>query len=120
MPIVDVCTVMPDASPLPAGTAKALANSIAAVFNVGAGRVWLRLQVLPQSHYAENGPGEDPSPVFVKVIHADLKPADQLAQEAMALTQAVAACLGRNAELIHVEYAPAGRGRMAFGGNLVH
>jgi len=119
MPILDVCIVAPEGSRVPAGTAKTLANAVAAVFGADPGRVWVKVQALPQSLYAENGDDEDPSPVFVKVMHADSKAVDQLEREAMQLAQAVAACLGRQTELVHIEYAPAGRERIAFGGKLL-
>jgi len=119
MPILDVCIVAPEGSRVPAGTAKTLANAAAAVFGADPGRVWVRVQALTQSLYAENGNDEDPSPVFVKVMHADLKAIDHLEREAMELAQAVASCLGRQTERVHVEYASPGRGRIAFGGKLL-
>ena len=119
MPILDVCIVAPEGGHVRAGAAKTLANAVAEVFGADPGRVWVRVQALPQSLYAENGNDEDPSPVFVKVMHADLKVIDHLEREAMELAHAVASCLGCQTELVHIEYAPAGRGRIAFGGKLL-
>ena len=119
MPILDVCVVAPEGSRVPAGTAKKLANAVAAVLGADPGRVWVRVQALPQSLYAENGSNEDLSPVFVKVMHADLKAIDHLEREAMELARAVASCVGCQLELVHIEYSPPGRGRIAFGGKLL-
>lgn len=121
MPVIDVQLVLPAAAPLPPGLAAALADAAAAVLKAPPGRLWLRLSVLPSDHYAENGvPVSDPpQPVFVTVLHAALPGADVLAAQARALSDAVAAALGCDVGLVHVEYAPPGRGRVAFGGRLL-
>lgn len=120
MPIVDIQLVAPDGI-APAGTAAMLAEALGLVFHADVGRVWVRLSVLPTAWYAENGvaDGEAPNPVFVCVTHADLPPVESLVTQARAISTAVAGCLGRAPELVHVEFAPPGRGRMAFGGNLL-
>jgi phenylpyruvate tautomerase PptA (4-oxalocrotonate tautomerase family) len=119
MPILDVFVVVPEGNRRPAANAKTLANAVAAVFGADPGTVWVRVQALPQSMYAENGDDEDPSPVFIKVQHADMKAPEHLEREARELAQIVAACLGCQTELVHIEYAPAARGRIAFGGRLL-
>lgn len=121
MPIVDVRPVTPAPAALPAAAARALAEALAPVFGAAPGRLWVRLQALPAEHYAENGSaaGETPQPVFVTVLHADLPPPDVLDTEAAAVAAAVASALGVEADLVHVDYAPAGRGRIAFGGRLL-
>jgi hypothetical protein len=53
------------------------------------------------------------------VLHADLPAAPALAEEARAIAQTVGACVQRSPQQVHVEYAPSGRGRVAFGGNLL-
>lgn len=119
MPIVDVQLVAEDPR-VPDDLASRVAESLAGVFRSPAGRVWVRLSVLPATHYAENGAqGPAAMPVFVRVLHADLPADDVLAAQALAISKAVAACVARPSESVHVEYAPAGRGRMAFGGQLV-
>lgn len=120
MPIVDVQLVGREAA-APAGLARAIADALAPPLGAAAGRVWVRLATLPPSAYAENGVAHDetPQPVFVTVLHADLPPAEALAAEAATLAQALAACLACPVERVHVEYAPAGRGRIAFGGRLL-
>lgn len=119
MPIVDVEVVAEDPI-VPEGLASHLAESLAAVFSSPAGRVWVRLSVLPSAHYAENGAqGPAALPVFVRVLHADLPTDEVLSTQARVIASAVAGCVARPSHWVHVEYAPAGRGRMAFGGQLL-
>ena len=119
MPIIDACIVVPDGECLAPRTAQVLADTIATVFDAQPQRVWVRLQALPASGYAENASADAPQPVFLKILHADLPAAPTRAAQALALAQAVGACLGRPSDLVHVEYAAAGRGRVAFGGRLL-
>ncbi len=121
MPILDVQLVLPEGAPLPAGLAAAIADAAGALLNAPAGRVWVRLSVLPAGHYAENGvaPADLPRPVFVTVMHADLPGAEGLAAQAWALADAVASVVGCDAGGVHIEFAPPGRGRVAFGGRLL-
>jgi phenylpyruvate tautomerase PptA (4-oxalocrotonate tautomerase family) len=119
MPIVDVKIVTSAGTTLPEGTAKVVAEALAAVFQAPEGRVWVRLQQLAEHLYAANGSAESVHPVFITVPHADLPPREALAAQALAVSKAVAGCLKREPEQVHVEYAPPGRGRVAFGGKLV-
>ena len=121
MPIVDVRPVVSASQHLPADAAQVIADSIAGVLSADPGRVWVRLTELPKDRYAENGEVVDDNdlPVFVQVLHAELPTEDARVQEAKALAVAVAASLGRKVERVHIEYAPPGRGRVAFGGKLV-
>ena len=119
MPIVDVQLVA-EGPNVPSGLAARLAESLAGVFSSPTGRVWVRLSLLPSTQYAENGVrAPDALPVFVRVLHADLPPDDALSTQAQVISKAVAACVARPSQWVHVEYAPAGRGRMAFGGQLL-
>lgn len=119
MPIVDVELVADEPS-VPEGLASRLAESLANLFSSPAGHVWVRLSVLPSTHYAENGVrGATDLPVFVRVLHADLPSDEVLSTQAQAISNAVAACVARPSQWVHVVYAPAGRGRMAFGGHLL-
>lgn len=81
----------------------------------------MRLIEISKSGYAENGEAleDNELPVFVQVLHADWPDEGARVREAEALTKAVAASLGRQVERVHIEYAPPGRGRIAFGGKLV-
>jgi len=121
MPIINVCPVVSASNELPADAAQRLADSIAHVLNVETGRVWVRLTELPDRNYAENAvviEGDD-LPVFVEVLHADWPEEAARVIEAQALAAAVAASLQRPVGRVHLEYAPPGRGRYAFGGTLI-
>lgn len=119
MPIIDASIVVPEGEPLPAHAAQLLADTIARVLGAEPGQVWVRVQPLPLSCYAENGSEEVAHPVFLKVLHAELPATETLAAEAAALAHAVGEHLGRASELIHIEYASPGKGRVAFGGRLL-
>jgi phenylpyruvate tautomerase PptA (4-oxalocrotonate tautomerase family) len=121
MPIVDVHAVVSASCKLPDDAAQRLAASIAGVLNAETGTVWVRLAEIADGKYAENGANVEDNnlPVFIQVMHADWSTQHARAREAAALAAAVAACLGRLVDRIHVEFAPPGRGRIAFGGKLV-
>jgi phenylpyruvate tautomerase PptA (4-oxalocrotonate tautomerase family) len=121
MPIIDVELVVGERATAPAGLAQRLADAAARVLDAPPGSLWVRLRELPAGNYAENATelaaGE--LPAFVTVLHARPPTGPALAAEAKALGIAVAECLGVLPERVHVEYAPAGYGRIAFGGDLV-
>jgi len=121
MPIVDIRPVVSPTSKLPDDAAQTLADSISQVLNAKPGRVWVRLTEIPYENYAENSTTVDDNelPVFVQVLHFDWPIEEGRIQEAAALAAAVAACTNRQVDRIHIEYAPPGRGRVAFGGNLI-
>ena len=121
MPILDVTLVLRDPSRPRSGLAAAMADAAGAVFGAPPGRVWVRLAVLPATDYAENGVAPDalPTPVFVTVLHARPPQGDALAAQARALSSALGAAAGCASEQVHIVYAPAGAGRVAFGGRLV-
>jgi phenylpyruvate tautomerase PptA (4-oxalocrotonate tautomerase family) len=121
MPIVDVQLVMPAHTPLPSGLTQELADSIGDLLDAPPGRVWVRLSVLPATHYAENRAAIEASslPVFVRVLHAHSPQGPARQEQLTALTHAVAIVTGRPADLVHLEFAPDGAGRVAFGGQLV-
>lgn len=120
MPIVDVLIVEGGAS-ADACAASDLADALGRVFGAPPGRVWVRVARLPRADYAENGvAGVDaPVPVFVTVLHAQPPEGAARAAEARTVTAAVAEVCGRPVDCVHVEYAAAGRARVAFGGTLV-
>jgi phenylpyruvate tautomerase PptA (4-oxalocrotonate tautomerase family) len=122
MPILDIELVQPDGAPPPdAALTQALADVAGGALGMPPGRTWVRLRTLPAAHYAENGSAVAPDelPVFATVLHARPPQGEVLAAELDALTQALAACLGRATQRVHVQYAPAAAGRQAFGGVLV-
>lgn len=115
MPIVDVHCV---GAPLPA--AGALADVVGDALHLPPGRVWVRLHLLAAEQYAENGgPLSGALPVFVRILHAHPPLGAALTAEIATLTSAVASICGRPAERVHIEYAPPGAGRVAFGGQLI-
>ncbi|EHR70805.1 hypothetical protein BurJ1DRAFT_1959 [Burkholderiales bacterium JOSHI_001] len=121
MPIVDVQLVVPDALPPPLGTAQAIADTLGKVFNTPPGRTWVRISTLAAAHYAENESGatQQELPVFVTLLLANLPEGEAMATQATQVAHAVASVLRRDTSLVHVEYAPPGKGRIAFGGVLV-
>lgn len=121
MPIVDV-EIIGDAEPAAAsGTLATLADALGAIFGTTPGRTWVRLRALPASAYAENGIAVTSAelPVFVTILHARPPDGAARAAEVLAVTRAVAAWARREAQRVHVQYAPAAAGRQAFGGKLV-
>jgi phenylpyruvate tautomerase PptA (4-oxalocrotonate tautomerase family) len=122
MPIVDIEFVQADGlAPVGPSLTQTLADAAGRVLGTSPGRTWVRLRSLALTNYAENEApvAADAAPVFVTVLHAHPPQGDALATEVAALTQAVATCLGRPPALVHVQYAPPGAGRQAFGGTLV-
>ncbi|MCF7688791.1 MAG: hypothetical protein K9M98_08510 [Cephaloticoccus sp.] len=103
------------------GLARKLADAIAEVFDSKPAQTWVRLRYLPVENYAEN---ETDKPlgakaVFVSILKYELPAASVLKKEARQLSIAVGKICGRSPKHIHIIYAPEGRGRIAFGGNLV-
>ena len=121
MPIVDVQPVLPRGSQVPDGSAARLADALGAALGCGPATLWLRLRPLPADGYAENGPSARPAdlPVFVTVLQARPKRGAELQAEALLVAETVAATLAMPRTRVHVEYAPPGAGRIAFGGTLV-
>ncbi len=118
MPLVDALLITDD-PPAP-GLAAAIADTLGPALGAAPGRVWVRLRCLPSAHYAENAtPIDGPLPAFLTLTHAHPPQGRALTAEVAAVTQAMALLLGLPAERVHLEYAPAGAGRIAFGGVLV-
>lgn len=61
----------------------------------------------------------DAHPVLVTILKGDLATPDELASEAAALASAIADLTGRATDHIHLIYEPPGRGRVAFGAELL-
>ena len=122
MPIVDVEVVCPCEVEFAKIAIRPLADALGQVFGSAPGRTWVRLRHLGAMAYAENESivRDAELPAFVTVLHARLPGDEALAAEAAALTLAVARCLARAPDRVHVQYAPPGAGRQAFGGQLIH
>jgi hypothetical protein len=103
------------------GVAQRVADALGGVFGSEPGRTWVRVRGLDAARYAENGEAvpADGLPAFVTVLHARPPQGPARAEEALAITNAVAQATDRNPYRVHVQYAPAAAGRQAFGGRLV-
>lgn len=121
MPIVDIEVVAAPSTASVGTTPADVADALGTVFGSAPGRTWVRFRSLDSAFYAENHSAVDATalPVFVTVLHAHMPDGDVLAAEVQAITRAVAACLARPPECVHVQYAPEAAGRQAFGGTLV-
>jgi phenylpyruvate tautomerase PptA (4-oxalocrotonate tautomerase family) len=121
MPIIDIELVCASETEFAKASAQTFADAIGRVLGSERGRTWVRLRFLNRISYAENLSTLDSTelPAFVTVLQAYLPVGDVLAAEVMAITTAVAQCLARAPERVHVQYAPAAAGRQAFGGKLV-
>ena len=120
MPIVTV-EIVGTAAAAPSGLARTLADAIGRALGVPAGSTWVRVRTLASDAYAENDTpaSQTPAPVFVTVEEREPPHGDALVARIAALTEAVARACGRDAGIVHVEYAPPSAGRRAFGGRIV-
>jgi phenylpyruvate tautomerase PptA (4-oxalocrotonate tautomerase family) len=120
MPIVTV-EVVAGANPMAPDVAQALADALGRALKSPPGQTWVRVGSLARDRYAENEAALDAAqlPVFVTVLKKHIPPRAELDREVTALTEAIAQVIGRPAACVHVEYAPAAAGRLAFGGILV-
>jgi hypothetical protein len=122
MPIVDIQIVgESNAGTSDVVSPQALADALGQVFASSAGGVWIRLHFLDSDAYAENDVMVGPSelPVFVTILHARPPTGAALITEVKAVTDTVARLIARSSGRVHVQYAPPGAGRQAFGGRLV-
>lgn len=121
MPIVDIEIVGGPDQPLPPSLAQAVADAAGPIFGTAPGGTWVKLRTLTAAHYAESAlaVAPDERPVFVSVTRRALPGREALTAEIAALTEVIARLLQRPPACVHVEYAPAAAGRIAFGGTLV-
>ena len=121
MPIVEIEVVCHTEADFSQFSAAALASALGRAFGSQPGTAWVKLRLLSSVNYAENEStvGGSELPAFVSVLHARVPQGEALATETKAVTNAVALCLSRPPERVHVRYEPSALGRQAFGGNLV-
>ena len=121
MPIVDIELVCESEADFTTVQVRALADALGQAFGSPPGLTWVRMHFLRSSAYAENSVIVDGSelPAFVTVLHAHCPDGSALLAEITAVTDAVAKCIARPLERVHVLYTPHGAGRQAFGGRLV-
>ena len=121
MPIVTVEIVAGANDSMAHDIAQSLADAIGRALMSPPGQTWVRVRFLVRGQYAENEAILDEAqlPVFVTILKQQHPQRKELEVEVIALTHAVAQVIGRPATCVHVEYAPAGAGRLSFGGILV-
>ena len=121
MPIVTVEVVAGENDAMAHDVAQSLADAIGRALKSSPGQTWVRVRSLARDHYAENEAFLDSAqlPVFVTILKRQSPQCAELEGEVTALTRAVAQVLGRPSTCVHIEYAPAGAGRLSFGGILV-
>ena len=121
MPIVDVQCLLADGdAPFEHAAVQRLADALGEVFGSDPGGTWVRMRYLAERDYVENNrPIGDMRPTFVEVLERDAGGEDIRAERATALADAVASVLRRPRPNVHVIFAPAGAGRVAFGGELI-
>ena len=115
MPIIDIEIVDGTVS---REVTQALADGIGRGFAAKPGKVWVRVRTLSADAYAENETGA-PRPVFVTVTASVPPQAQELRSRIAWIVEEVSRLTGRPRENIHVEFQPAAKGRIAFGGKLV-
>lgn len=115
MPIADIEIVE---GAIDSRLSQALADALGRAFEAGPGKVWVRVRGLPAAGYAENE-SRAATPVFVTITARELPEGALLARRIAAIVDAVAHATGRPRDDVHVEFRPAARGRIAFGGKLV-
>jgi hypothetical protein len=121
VPIVEVEVICQSEAEFAVLSAQSLADALGQVFGIAPGHTWVKLLLLSSHQYAESETVVQATelPVFVSILHAHLPQDELLAAEAKTITLAVAQCLGRAPDRVHVQYAPAAAGRQAFGGTVV-
>jgi phenylpyruvate tautomerase PptA (4-oxalocrotonate tautomerase family) len=121
MPIVTVEVVAAANDAMAQDLAQSLADAISGTLKSPPGQTWVRVRSIARDQYAENEALLDPAqlPVFVTILKRQMPQRAELEREVAALTGAVAKVVGRPATCVHIEYAPAAAGRLAFGGRLV-
>lgn len=121
MPIVTVEVVAGASEAMTQDLAQPLADAIGGALKSAPGQTWVRVRSIARDQYAENDATLEAaqSPVFVTILKEQTPRRAELEREVAALTRAVAQVVGRPATCVHIEYAPAAAGRLAFGGVLV-
>lgn len=124
MPILELEYVRTAEQNVPAGLAQSVADAAGEIFESSPGSTWVKVRSLAPENYAENGSGvgrpltSQEAPVFVRVLLATPPDGERRAECARSLADAVARCIGRPAERVHILFEPAAAGRIAFGGVL--
>ena len=118
MPVVDVELVCESEVELGTVSARAIADAVGGVFPAARPHVGATALLTAALREGDVAVSNMELPVFVTVLHARPPAAAALVAEIAALTTTVARIIGRPAERVHVQYAPAAAGRQAAGGHL--
>lgn len=124
MPLILIEIVGPPPAVEAAPLAQSLADALGLTLGTPPGATWVRVRRTDAPDYAEQGVSvEDIAregwPVFVEVLLARPGTPDEMTATMQRTTQAVAQVLQRPPARVHVMFAPAGAGRVAFGGHWV-
>ena len=119
MPIlsVEVVGIFPKNAGLPS---QDLADLAANILGSPPGQTWVKLYSLPIENYAENNisPSAE-GPVFISIIMKNELSEVTKGEIALSLAREFGKYLNRPPEKIHTYFEQEGRGRIAFGGNLI-
>jgi phenylpyruvate tautomerase PptA (4-oxalocrotonate tautomerase family) len=116
MPILEVEVIGQQAGDPPTEKlAERIANGVGASLGVPKGQLWVKVQKLPASGYAENGPPRKNLPVFVRVIVRTKDPS-VWPKRAEVIATAVSEATTRERASVHVIFEPDATGRVFFGG----
>lgn len=98
----------------------AVADDTPDVDNTSGFEIMVRLRSIDRRDYAENKTVIDQyvRPTFVNVLRYELLNAAELRREMSEVAELVARTLDRPRDNVHVVDAPAGKGRIGFGGEL--
>ncbi|MDA0273617.1 MAG: hypothetical protein O3C68_10250 [Proteobacteria bacterium] len=122
MPIVELELVIDgEAEKLGSELIQRLADQIGEYLGSDTAGTWVMVRYLDRSQYAENRSPvpESVKPTFVSILQYQLPGQNGLAEGARRLADITATCIGRPLENTHIIFEPAGRCRVAFGGELV-
>lgn len=116
MPILDVEVVGQQAGDPPTEKlAERIANGVGTALGVPTGQLWVKVQKVPASGYAENGLPSRTFPVFVRVLVRTKDPS-VWPKRAEVIAAAVAEATTRKPASVHVIFEPDASGRVFFGG----
>ena len=120
MPIVDIEVVLKPDETLADEVVSELADRLGKIFGSPKNGTWVKVHEIAAHHYAENeGKEQDVYPIFVSVLKSRLPAPDEMQKEVDTITDIVAQLCHRHPGFVHVIYQPEGKGRVAFGGNVV-
>lgn len=116
MPILDIEVVGHQSGDPPTEKlAERIASGVGTALGVPKGQLWVKVQKLSASGYAENGPPSQNLPVFVRVLVRTKDPS-VWPKRAEQIAGAVSTATARDRSSVHVIFEPDATGRVFFGG----